>query len=214
MSRGVLTEILSAAKERGAIGMLHFELTKTWPGDPGDVQPVLSLLSALSKANLFPPVQLNGIFRAEDINEIHREAGVPLVLQLRKELSDLSETELLRYVESIAASISKILMDPSAGAGLKIDLEPAVKLQRAIERHFPHVFTFGYAGGLGGGSEPQIAHTSAVIHTLKTALGDSLFSVDTETNVRSAGEQPNTDELDIDLCDVYFSTVRAGLNRP
>ena len=209
--QSVLVEILSAAQDQGSIGMLHFELTKTWPGEPLDVAPVLSLLRALSKSNLFPPVQLNGVFRAEDINEIHKGAGVPLVLQMRKELSDRGETEILRYMESIASSIAMILMDPSAGSGLKIKLDPAIQIQRALEKRFPALFTFGYAGGLGGGTEAQITHTTAVVHSLKKALGNTHFSIDTETNVRVPGQQQDTDELDMNLCDLYFSAVRNGL---
>ena len=211
INQSVLVEILSAAQDKGSLGMLHFELTKTWPGEPLDVAPVLSLLRALSKSNLFPPVQLNGVFRAEDINEIHKGAGVPLVLQMRKELSDRGETEILRYMESIASSIAMILMDPSAGSGLKINLDPAIHIQGAIEKRFPAMFTFGYAGGLGGGTEAQITHTTAVVHSLKKALGNTHFSIDTETNVRVPGQQQDTDELDMNLCDLYFSAVWKGL---
>ena len=211
INQSVLVEILSAAQDKGSIGMLHFELTKTGPGEPADVAAVLSLLRALSQSNLFPPVQLNGVFRADDVNEIHKGTPVPLVLQMRKELSDRGETEILRYMESVASSISMILMDPSAGSGLKIDIEPARNLQRAIEKRFPGMFTFGYAGGLGGGSESQIAHTSSVVHSLKKAFGNTHFSIDTETKVRVPSQQPDTDELDMNLCDLYFSAVRKGL---
>lgn len=208
-----LREILHTSQTLGALGMLHFELHKEWPGTSGDAAQVVSLLRLLSKDSLVPPVQLNGVLLPEEIVEIHKESGALLVFQLRKELSARGESEVLTYLERIAGSISKILMDPSAGSGEKIDLTAALDLRVAIEARFPGVFTFGFAGGLGGAEPQQMAHTSQVVRTLCEELTSTDFSVDTETRVRVPGPIPGTDVLSLELCERYFAAVRDGFQK-
>jgi hypothetical protein len=206
-----LVETLKAANQEGCIGMLHFELGKVWPGRTGEAKPVVSLLKRLMPYGLYPPVQLNGALRAEDIHEIHNEAGVPIVLQLRRELSERDEGELLHYIDSIAPSISMILLDPSAGAGHEIEVEPAVRLHLTIERRFPGAFSFGYAGGLGGAEQSERKRTTDIIREIKHALQSSNFSVDVESRVRRPSCAPDSDELNLELCSRYFESAMAGL---
>jgi hypothetical protein len=208
-----LKDILSSAHELGAIGMLHFELHKAWPGTRGDAQDVLTLLRAVSKDSTTPPVQLNGILFPDEIIEIHRESGAPVVFQLRKELTARGESEVLRYLEQVVGFVSKILMDPSAGSGKAIDLKSALDLRSAIEAHFPNTFTFGFAGGLGGSEPAQMAHTTQVVESLCRWFAQANFSVDTETRVRLPGDDPNTDILNLDLCERYFAAVSNGFTR-
>jgi hypothetical protein len=193
--------------------MLHFELHKEWPGTNGDARDVLALVSQISKNTPPPPIQLNGVLLPEEICEIHNESGAALVFQLRKEISSRGESELLRYMEKIVGSVSKILMDPSAGSGEHINLTGALELVAAIEARFPKAFTFGFAGGLGGAEPAQIAHTTQVVETLRRALGSSNFSVDTETRVRVPGETPGTDVLSLSHCQTYFEAVARGFTR-
>jgi hypothetical protein len=209
-SIGLLVETLAAAQQTGCIGMLHFELGKAWPGQLGEASPVVSLLKRLVPYGLNPAVQLNGALHTEDIHRIKGECGVPIVLQLRKELAELEETELLRYIDSVAASISMILLDPSAGAGHEIKVEPAVRLQRTIEARLPGQFLFGYAGGLGGATKSDLQRTTAIVQEIGEALHSSAFSVDVESRVRRAGQVLGTDELDLELCGRYFESVMAG----
>jgi len=212
-TRALLREILHASQDLGALGMLHFELHKEWPGTSGDATQVVSLLHSLSKDNLAPPVQLNGVLLPEEIVEIHKESGAPIVFQLRKELSARGESEVLKYLERVAGSISKILMDPSAGSGEKIQLKSALDLCTAIDARFPGAFTYGFAGGLGGAEPQQMAHTTDVVRTLCKELASADFSVDTETRVRIPGTTPGTDVLSLELCERYFAAVQAGLQK-
>lgn len=209
--REVLIAILATAVERGVVGMLHCELPKTWPGRRGDTAALRSLLQDLAKEGLSPPVQLNGVLLPEEIKELFGETGVPLVLQLRKEMTALGETEVLRYVEAIVPSVAMILMDPSAGTGERIDIEQALRWYRAIEARFPKAFAFGYAGGLGGGTPAEVDHTREIIHSLTKALNGGDFSIDVESRVRLPGKVPGADQLDLNLCDTYFSAVSSGL---
>jgi hypothetical protein len=205
-----LRDILRTAHELGAIGMLHFELHKTWPGTRGDAHDVLSLLRAVSKDSTVPAVQLNGLLFPDEITEIHRESGAPVVFQLRKELGARGESEVLRYLEQVAGSVSKILVDPSAGTGEAINLKSALDLCSAIEARFPNTFTFGFAGGLGGAQPAQMAHTTQLVESLCKELTNANFSVDTETRVRIPGGTPGCDVLSLDLCESYFAAVSEG----
>jgi hypothetical protein len=191
--------------------MLHFELHKDWPGTAGDARDVLSLLHILSHDNFTPPIQLNGVLLPSEIVEIHKQGGAPLVFQLRKELSSRGESEVLRYIEQVAGSISKILMDPSAGSGEGINLKGALHLCAAIESRFPKMFTFGFAGGLGGAHVAQATHTTQLVQTLCKELLGANFSVDSETGVRVPGNIPGTDVLSIELCEKYVAAVSEGL---
>lgn len=211
-SRELLRDTLLAAKEAHVLGMLHFELHKAWPGTRGDAADVIALLSVLAKDSLTPPVQLNGVILPSEVREIYMETGVPLVLQLRPELANRGEDELIRYLEEIAPAISMILMDPSAGAGQSIDIVPAVRVYNTIRDRFPERFTFGFAGGLGGNSELQIAHTTRVVRELRSHLGSSEFSIDVESNVRVPTPGSGTDHLDDALCQAYLAAVRAGFD--
>ncbi len=208
---GVLCEVLATAADLGVIGMVHCELPKVWPGNKGDTAALRSLLRHLAKEGLSPPVQLNGVLLGEEVRELYAETGVPLVFQLRKEITALGEADVLRYVEGVVSSVSKILMDPSAGTGERIDIEHALQWQRAIERRFSEAFTFGYAGGLGGRTTAEIEHTRGVVHALGQALGSQNFSIDVESRVRAPGKVPGTDHLDLKLCDTYLGAVSAGL---
>lgn len=209
----VLMAILATAVERGVVGMLHCELPKVLPGKRGDTAALRSLLQDLAREGLSPPVQLNGVLLPEEIKALFGETNVPLVLQLRKEVTALGEYEVLRYVEAVEPSIAMILMDPSAGTGERIDIEQALQWQRKIEAEFPRSFTFGYAGGLGGGTPAEIEYTREVVRSLTEALNGGDFSIDVESRVRVSGKIPGVDQLDLNLCDVYFGAVSAGLRR-
>jgi hypothetical protein len=208
-----LKDILRTTHELGAIGMLHFELHKTWPGTRGDARDVISLLRAVSKNSTTPPVQLNGVLLPEEIIEIHTESGAPVVFQMRKELSSRGESEVLRYLEQVVGFVSMILMDPSAGSGEAINLKSALDLRAAIEARFPNTFTFGFAGGLGGSEPAQMARTTQLVEFLCKELTNANFSVDTETRVRVPGHNPTCDVLSVDLCERYFSAVTEGFAR-
>lgn len=211
--REVLVAILATAVERGVVGMLHCELPKVWPGRRGDTAALRSLLQDLAKEGLSPPAQLNGVLLPEEIKELFGETGVPLVLQLRKEITARGESGVLQYVEAIVPSVAMILMDPSAGTGERIAIEQALQWQRKIEAEFPGAFTFGYAGGLGGGTPAEIEHTREVVHSLTKALNGGDFSIDVESRVRVPGKVPGADQLDLNLCDAYFGAVSSGLRR-
>jgi hypothetical protein len=208
----LLRDTMLAAKEHNAIDMLHFELHKTWPGTVGDASAVIALLKILAKDGLTPAVQLNGVLFPAEILEIHKETGAALVMQLRPELAALREPELLSYIERVAPAISMILMDPSAGSGQSIDLDPAIKLYQAIESCFPNQFNVGFAGGLGGAAEQQKAHTTSVVRELRARLHTNAFSVDTESKVRVTVNAAGDDVLDIALCEAYFDAARAGFD--
>ena len=206
----LLRDILLAARDKRAIGMLHFELHKPWPGTHGDSEPVIALLKALSRESLSPPVQLNGVLFAEEIERIKKETGVPLVLQLRQEIAEREPSEMLSYIESVAPYIDLILIDPSAGGGHAIDLAPAISLRNQIDNRLPNRFIFGFAGGLGGKTESQSALTTTTVRQLTHTLGTPHFSVDTESGVRVPGPTPDTDVLSLELCERYFAAVVAG----
>ena len=207
----VLRDTMLAAKEQNILGMIHFEARKTWPGTVGDGSSVIALLKALTSEGIPPAAQLNGVLLPEEINEIHRETGAALVLQLRPELEARGQSGILSYIEQIAPAISMILMDPSAGTGLSIDLAPALSLYTALQQRFPNHFTFGFAGGLGGRTDRERANTAGIVRELRTKLGANDFSVDVESKVRLEKSALGEDLLTIDLCEAYFEAVIEGL---
>ncbi len=209
-SREDLVALLQSAQRHNIIGMVHVELHKTWPGTTRDGDAVIELLRYLGAHHLTPAVQLNGVLLPTDIVRIHHETGVRIVIQLRKELEELGESQLLDYLQAVAPAVSTILMDPSAGAGTTIDLAPALRLMRNIDQQLPNTFHFGFAGGLGGSTEAEIKQTSYIIAELSRAIPNGAFSVDVETKVRVPIEQPGIDRLDSALCAGYFSAVIAG----
>jgi hypothetical protein len=211
-SRETLVDILREANKHGIVGMIHFELHKTWPGTASDGEAVLELLRYLASHDLHPAVQLNGVLLPHDILKIHREGKVQIVLQLRKELAEQGRGELLRYISEVSPAVSTILMDPSAGAGATIDLKHAMSLTRDIEERHPKSFHFGFAGGLGGANSTDIERTSTLVSELSRNIPHGAFSVDAETRVRVKIDDTEIDRLDIDLCSLYFQAVRAGLH--
>jgi len=211
-NRHVLREILSTTEDIGGLGMLHFELHKSWPGTRGDAKEVIALTSDLARHGLQPPIQLNGVLLESDVNEIVKESGCRVVLQFRKEFSEQSERSLLTYIEAVAPAVSMILLDPSAGTGHSIDLAPALQTRALLESNFPQQFTYGFAGGLGGISDKEKAHTTRIVQELTVALGSTAFSIDTETRVRAVHPELNTDTLDLERCETYFASVTAGLS--
>jgi hypothetical protein len=202
-----LREILQGAKESGVIGMLHFELHKSWPGTRGDSRSVISLLQFLQRDGLLPPVQLNGVLFPDEVVEIYETTGIPIVFQMRKEISDLGLERVVSYIEALKGSISKILMDPSAGTGAAIATEGAMRLYRAIEDRFPGLFTFGFAGGLGGSSDADRKHTTETVRSLLSCIPSAEFSLDSETKVRHETGLHGEGHLDIELSRAYFSAV-------
>lgn len=211
-NRETLVEILKEIARHNLVGMIHCELHKSWPGTPRDRDDVLELLGYLANHGLRPPIQLNGVLVPEDIVSIHQEGGVPVVLQLRKELAERDRPELLDYIAAVSTAVSTILMDPSAGAGSIISLTPALSLMGEIERRCPSTFRFGFAGGLGGAEAAQLEATSALARELSRAIPGGAFSVDVETNVRAPAPGTSGDTLDARLCSLYFQAVRAGLD--
>ena len=209
--REALREILLAAKEKNIVGMLHFELHKKWPGTAGDAASVISLLRFLAASDLHPPVQLNGVVLPEEVRQIHEQTGVPLVLQLRKEITQQGTQAVLSYIESVQSAVAKIILDPSAGAGEAFAVQGAVTLKQEIEDRFPGRFTYVFAGGLGGGQPEDKAWTTSAVKELRAQIPSGEFSVDSETKVRRAAHQGVGDVLDIDLCKAYLSAVRSGL---
>ena len=210
-SRETLVDILREADKHGIVGMIHFELHKTWPGTTSDGESVLELLRYLASNNLHPPVQLNGVLFPHDILKIQRDGKVQIVLQLRKELAEQGRSELLCYISEVSPAVSTILMDPSAGAGATIDLEHAMSLMREIEERHPKTFRFGFAGGLGGSHPADIERTSARVAELSRNIPYGAFSVDAETKVRVRVDETEIDRLDVSLCAQYFKAVRSGL---
>ena len=205
-----LIDILLQCAEHRALGMVHFELTKLWPASTGHATPVISLLKTLAKRGLYPPVQLNGVLLPDDIIRIRRETGVPIVFQMRKEISNLGEQGVLRYLEDVASHIDTILFDPSAGTGESFTSDSVLPLVSSIKTRFTNSFRFGFAGGLGATTTQQAERTSLAIRDLRLHLRPDIFSVDVETNVRIPGNTPGTDMLCIDLCTRYLHAVRKG----
>ena len=219
-TREELRELLVAARDRGIVGMIHFELHKTWPGTRGDGDAVIALLKLLSQDNLSPAVQLNGVLLPEEILRIYDETGAQLVLQMRKEIAERGEEEILAYLDALrsgspdssGSAIAMMLMDPSAGEGHKIALGPALSVYQAMIRRFPNAFTVGFAGGLGGSSDDEREKTTRLVRELCTAMGTDLFSVDVETKVRRRPvPELEADVLDMELCEAYFSAVQQGV---
>lgn len=210
VSKELLVDIIRATQERSAIGMVHFELHKEWPGTQGDAASVISLLTFLERNGALCPVQLNGVILPHEIMRIRSETGAPIVLQLRKEISNRPLREVLAYIDSVASAVSKILMDPSAGAGESLSIDSAMSLYREIEKRFPGVFRFGFAGGLGGAEQSERQRTTETVQALRVHIQSGEFSVDSETKVRRLTSKSGEDLLDIDLCAAYLEAVQAG----
>jgi hypothetical protein len=206
-----LVDILTLSESHGALGMLHFELSKSWPGTAGDARHVLDLLGALAQHNLRPPVQLNGVLLPDELARIHHEGKVSIVLQLRKELSQRGEDELAQYLSSIREYVAAILIDPSAGTGEAIDLSSLQSLVALISTQMLPGCRLGFAGGFGSSTPAQVEHTLASIRSLRSLLHSSAFSVDAETHLREAHPPPGVDTLSISRCQGYLETVRKGL---
>ena len=205
-----LVSVLGAASQQGIIGMVHMELNKSIEGDPKDAGDVITLVKALVSEGFLPAVQLNGILSPESIKRIVEETGAPLVLQLRKELTDRAEITVMHYVEKLDGLISEILVDPSEGSGKRIDVSDAVKWQELFESELPGVFSYGYAGGLGGALFEERLETTRIISEFRKKLGHTRFSLDVESKVHSP-DGPIQDRLDHALLPSYYESVLNGL---
>jgi hypothetical protein len=217
-----LIEMLGECKDQGAIGMVHCELAKPPLGryaDPElDPYIVVPLIKTIERAGFLPPIQLNGVLSPCAMKLIQDATGVPLVLQLRTEMTMAGEAAVCFYLEQLTEVVSTVLMDASAGSGTSIDAGRAVAWHKLIEDRFPNVFSFGYAGGLGpmttGGRQGTI-ETVQKVETAMAAANLPYLSArwDVESGVRRVhdAEPGARDVLDFELAREYFVDMAHAL---
>ncbi len=145
---------------------------------------LLKLLDAVP-AERVGAVQLNGIVDPDELRKVHeRRPDVPVVYQLRRELMERGESDMIAHLNACRAHISHILIDLSAGCGIALSDDERSTIASLVRMNVPEA-RIGIAGGI----------SVANVGTMYAAAYDQLghVGVDAETSIRN----PETDAFDV-----------------
>ena len=115
--------------------------------------------------------------------------GVKIILQYASDFLNLDLDMAIDDLGSYRNCIDYILIDPSRGWGLNLDIEKAINNYNGITREFP-----GLKIGFAGGFKPSTIKD--IIDNLCNGLESLDFSIDIETGLRTESDQ-------LDLLKVY-----------
>lgn len=125
-------------------------------------------------------LQLNGVIYPEDLRKIHQaRPDLKIIYQLRRELVDRGETDIIEHLKACRFGIHHVLLDLSAGRGIPIDPSEATQLISIVRGVDPDL-QIGIAGGLSS------VNVRGIYRAVHAAAGH--VSVDTETAVRDADD--------------------------
>jgi hypothetical protein len=183
--RGELPQLFASVKGR-AFGTIHY-----------NTQELKSLASQIGF--LFDQVywngscqglQLNVIWPPEDqvrlIKSIYRD--MKIIFQANQHvMNGMTPEDCACRIGNYGTTIDYLLIDPSGGRGLALDVEKAVDIYQAIQEKNPHL-NIGFAGGFS----PATMHRVA---TLAQMIGHTTFSIDAEGGLRDKVTEAYGDDL-------------------
>ncbi len=101
-----------------------------------------------------------------------------IVLQLNHKILECHDPdEIARLVQEYGDSIDYVLIDPSGGKGLELDIPFSAAIYRELKEQSPRL-TIGFAGGFTS------KNVKKRLRTLKSLLGTTDFSIDAEGGLR------------------------------
>lgn len=163
--------------------------------------PLIELFRHLYDARLCRAVQLNGTPSPLEMWKFFDEyPQARCIYQVGPDLLARGPKAVAQEVSRHRGVFRDVLIDPSCGCGIEMDLEQAVAAAQAVKEAQPDV-TIGFAGGFGG--EDALWRIADIV----TAFGDGGFSVDAEGKLRNTV----TDRVDLCRVQAYLHDVYRGL---
>jgi phosphoribosylanthranilate isomerase len=154
-------------------------------------------------AELLGAVQLNGVIDPDELRKLHeRRPDVPVIYQLRRELADRGDRDVVAHLQACRFAVSHVLLDLSAGRGVPLRDEERSRLADIVRSTVPEA-RMGIAGGISADN------VGAMYHGAFEQLGH--VSVDTETAIREPGTDAFSPKLSLEfLRRAYEAIRRAG----
>lgn len=189
----VLAALMKVTAER-AFAVIHFETD-----GPTFAPPLSHLLLHIADLPTNAGVQINGTSTPADVRRLRDDyPHVTLINQLRPELLRQGDDAVLAAIAAYRGEFAHVLIDPSCGLGIDLDVSRATKLACAIVARFPDV-TVGFAGGFSGTNAEQR------VRAITAGFGSTEYCIDVEGKVRD-----KKDLLSIDLVRGYFEAAARG----
>ena len=190
-----LIKLAEASTSAGALTVIHFE-TKD---EPKCGNGILEVFQRISHPGICHAVQINGTPDVADVRRVIEQfPELSLIYQIRSELIAKGTDAIIGEIISHKGAFSRVLIDPSCGAGRDMNVAESVRLARRIRSECGNI-TIGFAGGLCGENARD-----RVIELIKE-FGTTDFSIDAEGKLRD--EQ---DHLSINSVLSYFKGAVAG----
>lgn len=171
-------------------------------------EQVTSVMSSLS--GLCNVIQLNGKgwHEPSEIEKIkERYNDLSIILQVSSYATEgLSNQAIADKIGLYKQTIDYVLLDPSRGRGLMLNVDYAASLYTAV-KSLPYEYAVVVAGGLSGENSETVV--SALVKKLKTTN----FSIDAEGNLRDKQNDRffGNDILNMEKVRAYLCGVAKGL---
>lgn len=145
---------------------------------------VLRILEGADPATL-GALQLNGVVDPDELAKVHKaHPNLPIIYQLRRELLERGEDDVVRHLDACRFAVAHVLLDLSSGMGVKLRHDECALLAHLVRETTPDA-RIGIAGGIGPDNvEEMYANAFRVAGTV---------SLDTETAIR----EPDTDAFSV-----------------
>ena len=151
------------------------------------------------ESNLCRMLQLNVAWPNPKLLEkiISRFPRMQIIQQLSaRAMNGLTPEDITKKLLDYEDLISYVLIDPSGGRGVSLEIEKSLEIYKTISKGMRNV-TLGFAGGLNG------ENVHDVVTSIGRALGHNLFCIDAEGGLRDVGE--DVDDLNMRKTKKYIS---------
>lgn len=181
---------------RNIADVLDFARYRTTPF----ADTVLKILHNTEPSSL-GALQLNGVVDVDELQRVHEvHPRLPIIYQLRRELVDRGEQDIVRHLRACRFAISHVLLDLSSGMGVKLQSEECAQLAKLVREEVPDA-RIGIAGGISA------ENVSAMYADAFRVAG--AVSLDTETAIRDS----ETDEFSTNKSLAFLRNAYAAVSR-
>ena len=176
-----LSHLMKRTREY-AMTVIHYELFEK---QEGFAEPLCGILQSL-EPGVCRGIQLNGVPAVEDVRKVKlMHPQLEMIYQIRPDLLQNGPDAVVNEIGTYRNAFDHVLIYPSCGRGIDIDIQGALSIYRKLRAAFRHL-SIGFAGGH---SDKNIFDR---IRLISSQTGTNNFSVDAEGKLR----HPQTDELD------------------
>lgn len=166
------------ATEPGAVNVLHYN-THERENLSGQISAIFGD-TGIYDEELSQAIQLNIFW--PDVNEVKKVKDkfpeMKIILQLgRRILENEDRFEIVERLKKYAADINYVLIDPSGGKGVSLNVKDFAPLYRLIRYEFPNL-GIALAGGISD------KNVTEILEEITRSLATDEFSIDAENRLR------------------------------